>query len=71
MVSDAVGKESRGTAFGVFYFVTSVNTLLASVLTGQLWTHFGAPVAFTASAMLAGVAALMLLVRPRRRVARA
>jgi len=63
IVSDAVPKETRGTAFGVFYFVTSVNTLLASVLTGQVWTHFGAPVAFGLSAGLALVAALMLMAR--------
>lgn len=65
IVSDAVPKESRGSAFGVFYFVTSVNTLLASVLTGQLWTHFGAPTAFTVSAALALSAGLMLLVGRR------
>jgi MFS family permease len=63
IISDAVPKESRGSAFGVFYFVTSVNTLLASVITGQLWTHFGAQVAFVASAGLALIAALMLLVK--------
>ena len=61
IVSDAVPRESRGSAFGVFYFVTSVNTLLASIITGQLWTHFGAQVAFAASAALALIAALMLL----------
>jgi MFS family permease len=60
IVSDAVPKESRGRAFGIFYFVTSIATLLASVLTGQLWTHFGAQVAFGISAVLALVAAAML-----------
>lgn len=61
LIADAVPKESRGSAFGVFYFVTSVNTLLASVITGQLWNHFGARVAFGASATLAVIAATMLL----------
>jgi MFS family permease len=69
IVSDAVPKESRGSAFGVFYFVTSVNTLLASVLTGQLWTHFGARTAFTASAALALVAGLLLVARRSRTAA--
>jgi MFS family permease len=69
IVSDAVPKESRGSAFGVFYFVTSVNTLLASVLTGQLWTHFGARTAFTASAALALIAGLLLVARRSRTAA--
>jgi len=63
IISDAVRKESRGSAFGVFYFVTSVNTLLASVITGQLWIHFGAQIAFAASAAMALMAAVMLIVR--------
>lgn len=62
LIADAVPKESRGSAFGVFYFVTSANTLLASVITGELWNHFGARVAFGASAILAVIAATMLLV---------
>jgi MFS family permease len=67
LIADAVPKDSRGSAFGVFYFVTSVNTLLASVITGQLWNHFGARVAFAASATLAIIAATMLFA-PRPRV---
>jgi MFS family permease len=69
IVADAVPRRSRGSAFGVFYFVTSVNTLLASVLTGQLWTHLGARTAFAVSATLALVAALMLLARSGTRTA--
>ena len=37
MVVDTVPREARGRAFGIFYFVTSVAALLASVITGRLW----------------------------------
>ncbi len=66
MVSQAAPPESRGKAFGIFYFVTSVTALLASVLTGELWKHFGPAVPFYASAGLAAVAALMILMAPKR-----
>lgn len=61
MVADAVPAAVRGRAFGLFYFVTSVAALLASVLTGELWKHFGPRLPFLLSAGLAGAAALLLL----------
>jgi MFS family permease len=64
MVSQAAPPESRGRAFGIFYFVTSVTALLASVITGELWKHFGAAIPFYASAGLAAIAAAMVLVAP-------
>jgi MFS family permease len=62
LVVEAAPAESRGRAFGIFYFSTSVVTLLASVLTGQLWKHFGAALPLYLSGGLAVVAAIMLLV---------
>ena len=61
LVAQTIDPESRGRAFGIFYFTTSVATLLASVITGELWKMFGAPVPFYLSAGLAVVAAGMLL----------
>src|SRR6478672_5605943 len=61
LVVETVPTESRGTAFGLFYFSISIATLLSSVLTGELWKHFGAALPFYSSAGLAMVAALMLL----------
>jgi MFS family permease len=61
LVVETVPSESRGRAFGLFYFSTSIATLLSSVLTGELWKHFGAALPFYLSAGLATVAALMLL----------
>jgi MFS family permease len=66
MVSQAAPPESRGRAFGIFYFVTSVTALLASVITGELWKHFGAAVPFYLSAGLAAIAALMIILSPKR-----
>jgi predicted MFS family arabinose efflux permease len=45
----------------VFYFTTSIATLLSSIITGELWKHFGAALPFYLSAGLALIAALMLL----------
>ncbi len=61
LVAATVAPEIRGRAFGIFYFVTSVAMLLASVITGALWKRFGAEVPFLLSAGLAVVAAVLLL----------
>jgi MFS family permease len=67
IVAEAVPAEIRGRAFGIFAFVTSVTTLLASVLTGQLWKHFGPALPFFVSAGVATVSAVMLLAMKRPR----
>jgi MFS family permease len=61
LVVDFAPEPKRGRALGFFYFVTSITTLAASLLTGELWSHFGARVPFLLSAALAVAAALMLL----------
>jgi MFS family permease len=60
LVVETVPDDSRGRAFGVFYFTTSIATLLSSLLTGELWKHFGGALPFYVSAALAVVAAFML-----------
>lgn len=67
LVAETAPVEGRGRAFGVFYFVTSVAALLATLLTGELWKHFGPAMPFHVSGILALVAALMLLSIPRAR----
>lgn len=64
IVVDTVPREARGRAFGIYYFVTSVAALLASVITGEVWKRFGAHMPFLVSAMLALIAALMLVLTP-------
>ena len=65
LVVETVPDDSRGRAFGVFYFTTSIATLLSSLLTGELWKHFGGALPFYVSATLAVTAAVMLLVSKR------
>ncbi len=62
LVVETVLEEVRGRALGVYFFVTSVATLAASLIMGQLWKHYGATVPFYLSATLAGISGLMLLV---------
>jgi len=67
LVVDTVGQDVRGRALGIYFFTTSVATLAASVITGQLWNHFGAGVPFYASAGLAVISAATLALAPVRR----
>ena len=61
LVVETVAPEVRGRALGIYFFVTSVTTLLASVITGELWKLYGAPVPFYLSAGIAALSAVALL----------
>ncbi|MGH9644265.1 MAG: MFS transporter, partial [Terriglobales bacterium] len=61
LVVESVGSDVRGRALGIYFFVTSITTLLASVITGELWNSYGAAVPFYLSAGIAAVSALALL----------
>lgn len=67
LVVETVAQDIRGRALGVYFFATSVATLAASLITGELWKHFGPSVPFYASAGLAVVSAVMLAVSPARK----
>ncbi len=62
LVVETVAQEIRGRALGVYFFVTSVATLAASLITGELWKHYGASVPFYVSAGLAVASAGLLLI---------
>ena len=64
LVVDTVPSQIRGRALGIYFFLTSVTTLLASVITGALWKLYGAPVPFYLSASIAAVSALALALHP-------
>ena len=64
LVVEAVGEDVRGRALGVYFFATSVATLAASLITGELWKHYGASVPFFCSAVLAVVSAMLLVIKP-------
>ncbi|HXE89704.1 MAG TPA: MFS transporter [Terriglobales bacterium] len=66
LVAETIAPEVRGRAFGILYFVTSIATLLASLITGFLWDRFGAALPFYLSAGLAIVSAVMLVMRSPR-----
>jgi len=67
LVVETVAQDIRGRALGIYFFATSVATLAASLITGELWKHFGPSVPFYASAGLAVVSAAMLAVSPAQK----
>jgi len=67
LVVEAVGKEVRGRALGIYFFATSVATLAASLITGELWKQLGPRVPFYVSSTCALISAGMLLVPSRER----
>lgn len=67
LVVQAVGEQVRGRALGIYFFVTSVATLAASLLTGELWKHYGPSIPFYFSAAMALAAASILQVSARVR----
>jgi MFS family permease len=70
LVVESVVENARGRALGIYFFVTSVAALAASLITGELWKHYGAAIPFYVSAGSALVAAGLLLA-PGRAPARA
>lgn len=61
LVVESVVSDVRGRALGIYFFVTSFTTLLASVITGSLWKAYGAALPFYLSAGIAAVSACALL----------
>jgi MFS family permease len=66
LVVESVGEQVRGSALGIYFFVTSLATLAASLITGELWKHYGAAIPFYFSAGMALVAAGILQVAKSR-----
>ena len=66
LVVETVAQEIRGRALGIYFFVTSVATLAASLITGELWKHLGAGIAFYVSAALAATSAALFMLPGRR-----
>jgi len=62
LVTDFVGSEHRGTAFGVYHGAVGIAALPASLLFGVFWQAIGPRWAFGIGAMLAGAAAVLLVV---------
>ncbi len=60
LVVETVAQQIRGRALGIYFFATSVATLAASLITGELWKHWGAGVPFYVSSGLALLSGFML-----------
>lgn len=61
LVGDLAPTGLRGTAYGVYHFVTGLLALPGAVLLGWVWQVMGAPQAFVLAAVLTTVAALSML----------
>lgn len=61
LVADAAPSDLRGSAFGLFYFVTGLATVAASAIAGLLWEQIGAPYTFRTGAIFAAIAAATLV----------
>jgi MFS family permease len=66
LVVEAVNRDASGRALGIYFFVTSVATLLASLITGGLWKRYGPGIPFYLSASLAFASAVLLAMNPSR-----
>jgi MFS family permease len=69
LIVETVAQEVRGRALGVYFFVTSVATLAASLITGGLWKALGSSVPFYASAGCAFISAALLFFSPKEATA--
>ena len=61
LVANAAPVELRGTAFGVYNFVTGISLLFSSAIAGALWSSYGSSATFHAGAAFAVLTACGLL----------
>lgn len=61
LVAENAPSHLRGSAFGLFNLATGIALLGASLIAGQLWDAYGAPVTFLAGAGFAVVTGIMVL----------
>ena len=64
IVADAAPERLRGTAFGIYYLVDGIVSLLASSGAGILWMTGGSGLTFGVGAALAAAVLLMLAINP-------
>lgn len=61
-IADIVPEGQRGTALGTYNALTGIAALPASIVAGFLWQTFGPMVAFSASSIIAILAALLMII---------
>jgi MFS family permease len=62
MVAASAPEHLRGTAFGLFSLASGFAMLIASVLAGLLWDHYGAATTFYSGALFASLSLLLLFI---------
>ncbi len=70
LIADNSPRHVRGAAMGVFYALTGLTTLIASLMTGIIWDRYGATPALTISSFLDAIALVSLsthLTEPREK----
>ena len=65
LIADHAPSEHRGAAMGLFYALTGVTTLIASLLTGIVWDQFGPTQAMLMGAFFAILAMFALAILSR------
>jgi MFS family permease len=66
LVAETAPAAWRGTAFGLFNFVSGIAMLIASVMAGLLWDVIGASATFIAGAVASAMAIALIAVTLRR-----
>lgn len=66
LVAETAPAAGRGTAFGLFNFVSGIAMLIASVMAGLLWDVMGAPATFIAGAVASAMAIALIAVARKR-----
>ncbi len=66
LIADHSPRQKRGTAMGIFYSITGLTTLVASLLAGLAWDRFGPTAAFLIGAGFAVIALLAVILFSNR-----
>jgi MFS family permease len=69
-VADAAPPAIRGTAFGIYYLVDGVVSLIGSAVAGAIWAVSNSMIAFATGAALAAIALVTISLAPILRPAR-
>ena len=65
LVADVAPRNARGTTLGVYYAITGVGALIASLAGGWLWDRFGSAATFQFGGAVALIALASLPILPR------
>lgn len=69
LVADSVPEDLRGTGFGVYYLICAISVFISNSQAGLIAESFGESMAFVASAIMAALAlVILMIIRPRKKV---